>query len=146
MADGCPHPSAEPERAQLFGLFARPVHRGGRLRLLRQQSVAVDDCGRHVDELSVRRARVLTQHLEGRRLIDRVAFHEDALRTFGDGAATEGAFEIVVLGETAQDDVDRAQWDALQRPIRPATFMALCHRPSGRRRGMLLPRRLPCQD
>ena len=27
---------------------------------------------------------------------------------FGYGTATEGAFEIVVLGETAQDDVDRA--------------------------------------
>jgi hypothetical protein len=26
-----------------------------------------------------------------------VAFHEDALRPLGDGAAAEGAFEIVVL-------------------------------------------------
>jgi hypothetical protein len=28
------------------------------------------------------------------------------MRTLGDGAAAEGAFEIVVLGEAAQDDVD----------------------------------------
>jgi hypothetical protein len=70
--------------------------------------VAVDHCGRDVDELPVRRARVLSEELESRRLVNRVAFHEDALRTFGDGAAAEGAFEIVVFGEAAQHDVDRA--------------------------------------
>jgi pimeloyl-ACP methyl ester carboxylesterase len=48
------------------------------VRLLRQQAVAVDHCRCYVDELPVRRSRVLTQHLEGRRLIDRVALHEDA--------------------------------------------------------------------
>src|SRR5436190_8362206 len=89
-------------------LSPRPVSRRGRVWLLRQQAVTVDHCRGNVDELPVRGTRLLTQQLEGRRLIDRVAFHEDALRTLGDGAAAEGALEIVVLGEAAQDDVDRA--------------------------------------
>ena len=53
-------------------------------------------------------ARLLAQHLEGARLVDRVAFHQDALGALGERAAPEGAFEVVVLGEPAQHDVDRA--------------------------------------
>ena len=37
-----------------------------------------------------------------------MAFHQDALGTLGDGAPAERAFEIVVLGEAAQHDIDRA--------------------------------------
>ena len=37
-----------------------------------------------------------------------MAFHENALRSLGDRSAAEGAFEVVVLGEAAQNDVDRA--------------------------------------
>jgi hypothetical protein len=37
-----------------------------------------------------------------------VAFHEDALRAFDLSSAAERAFEVVVLREAAQDDVDRA--------------------------------------
>ena len=37
-----------------------------------------------------------------------MAFHQDALGPLGDRAARECALEIVVLGEAAQDDVDRA--------------------------------------
>ena len=38
----------------------------------------------------------------------RVAFHEDALGPLDHGAAAEGAFEVVVVGEPFQGDVDRA--------------------------------------
>ena len=44
---------------------------------------------------------MLAQHLERSGLVDRVAFHQDSLRTLGDGATPECAFEIVVLGEAA---------------------------------------------
>ena len=37
-----------------------------------------------------------------------VALHQDAFGSFGGGAASERAFEFVVFGEAAQDDVDRA--------------------------------------
>jgi hypothetical protein len=37
-----------------------------------------------------------------------VALHQDALGPLGQGAAAEGTFEVVVLGEAPQDDVDRA--------------------------------------
>ena len=78
------------------------------MRLLRQQAVAVDDGGGEVEELAVGVARMVAQHLEGGRLVDGVAFHQDALGALGEGAAPERAFEVVVLGEAAQDDVDRA--------------------------------------
>ena len=41
-------------------------------------------------------------------LVDGMALHQDSLRALRDGAAAECAFEIVELGEPAQDDVDRA--------------------------------------
>ena len=59
-------------------------------------------------ELAVGGARVFAQHLEGGGLVDGVAFHQDALGPLGQRAATERAFEVVVLGEAAQHDVDRA--------------------------------------
>jgi hypothetical protein len=98
--DGMPEegPPAEPPEASrpLVVSFVCPlVRRRGHLGLLRQQAVAVDDCRRHVDQLPIRRARVLSGQFESHRLVNRVAFHQDALRTFGYGAATEGAFEIV---------------------------------------------------
>lgn len=52
---------------------------GPAIGALRQQAVAVDYCRRHVDQLPIRRARVFSEHLESRRLVDRVAFHENAL-------------------------------------------------------------------
>ena len=73
-----------------------------------EQAVAVDDGGGEVDELAVVDARVFAQHLEGARLVDGVAFHQDALGAFDQRAAPERAFEVVVLGEAAQHDVDRA--------------------------------------
>ena len=86
----------------------RTLTPGGLVWLLRQQGVGVNDCRRYVDELPVRRARVLTEQLKSRRLVDRVTFHENALCQLRDRAAAEGAFEVVVLGEAAQHDVDRA--------------------------------------
>jgi hypothetical protein len=73
-----------------------------------QQAVAVDDGGGDVEELAVGVAGVVAQHLEGGRFVDGVAFHEYSLGALGDGAAPECAFEVVVFGEAAQHDVDRA--------------------------------------
>jgi hypothetical protein len=70
--------------------------------LFQQQAMAADHCGGNVDELPVRRSRLFTQQLECGRPVNRVAFHEDALRALGDGAAAEGAFEVVVLGGATQ--------------------------------------------
>ena len=41
-------------------------------------------------------------------LVDLVALHQDAFGALGDGAAGEGTFQSVVLGEPAEDDVERA--------------------------------------
>ncbi len=38
--------------------------------------------------------------VEGRRVVHRVALHEDPLRTLGNGAAPECTLEVLVLGET----------------------------------------------
>ncbi len=71
------------------------------MRLLRKQAVAVDDGGGDVDELAVGGTRVLTQHLEGARVGDGVALHQDALGTLDEGTTPERAFEVVVLGEAS---------------------------------------------
>ena len=49
-----------------------------------------------------------SEQLEGRVLTDGMALHQDPLGTLGDGAPPERALEVVVLGKTAQHDVDRA--------------------------------------
>jgi len=48
------------------------------------------------------------KHLESARLVDGVAFHQDALGALGERPTPERAFKVVVLGEAAQHDVDRA--------------------------------------
>jgi hypothetical protein len=48
------------------------------------------------------------QELEGARSVDRVALHQDSFRPLDLGSPPEGAFEVVVLSEAAQHDVDRA--------------------------------------
>ncbi|HLM93188.1 MAG TPA: hypothetical protein VK273_05205 [Gaiellaceae bacterium] len=88
----------------------------------------VNDCRSHVDELPVRRARVLAE-LESDRLVHRVAFHENALRSLRDRSAAEGAFEVVVLGEASQHDVDLPLLKLAVLPARllqksPATLAA----------------------
>ena len=52
-------------------------------------------------------AGAVAEHLERALLVDRVALHQDALRTLGDRAALERAFQVAELGEAAQDDLDR---------------------------------------
>ena len=52
--------------------------------------------------------RSLAQHLERARLVEIVALHQDALGTLGQRAAPERSLQVVVLGEAAQHDVDRA--------------------------------------
>jgi len=37
-----------------------------------------------------------------------VSFHQDPLRPLRDGASLERIFEVAVVGEAAQHDVDRA--------------------------------------
>jgi hypothetical protein len=51
---------------------------------------------------------VLAQHREGGGLVDAVTLHQDALGALGQRPAPERRFEVVVLGEAAKDDVDRA--------------------------------------
>ena len=42
------------------------------------------------------------------RLVDGVALHQDPLGALDEGTTPERALEVVVLGEAAQHDVDRA--------------------------------------
>jgi len=70
--------------------------------------VPVDDGGGEIDQFAVGDTRLLAQHREGAFLVDGVAFHEDALRAFGQRAAPERALEVVIFGEAAQHDIDRA--------------------------------------
>jgi hypothetical protein len=70
--------------------------------------VAVDDGVCHVEELPVRRACVLAEHRERTLFVDRMTFHQDAFGSFSDGTASECALQILVLGEAAEHDVDRA--------------------------------------
>src|SRR5688572_22158877 len=60
------------EQHWVAGLVPPAPTLGRRLRLLRQQAMAVDDGGCEVDELAVVDARVLAQHLERARLVDGV--------------------------------------------------------------------------
>lgn len=60
-----------------------------------------------VDEFSAVALGVIAEELEGLLFVDAVSCHEDALRPFDGGPSTEGAFEVVELGEAAQGDVDR---------------------------------------
>jgi len=61
---------------------------------------------------------MLAEELMSRRLIECVAFHEDASCAFDDGAAAEGAFEFVVLGEAART----SRTGDLGRRVRSARF------------------------
>src|SRR5919108_1562165 len=70
--------------------------------------MAVDDSPGEVDQLAVGGARVGSQHLKGDSLVDRVTLHQYPLGPLDHGPAPERALEVVVLGEAAQDDVDRA--------------------------------------
>jgi hypothetical protein len=49
---------------------------------------------------------VAAEQLEGGVLVHAVAFHQDALGPLGHGAPPERPFEVLELGEAAQDDVE----------------------------------------
>ncbi len=70
--------------------------------------MAVDDGGGKVDQLAVIDTGLLAEHLEGARLVDAVALHQDPLGSLGQGTAPECALEVLVLGEASEHDVDRA--------------------------------------
>ena len=70
--------------------------------------MSVDDRGREIHELAVIDTRLLAQHVKRRLLVDPVALHQDALGPLDQRAAPEGSLQIVILGEAAQHDVDRA--------------------------------------
>jgi hypothetical protein len=74
------------------------------VRLLGEETVAVDDGGSPVDELAVVVACVLAKHLERGRLVDAVALHQDPLGEIGPRTAPERALEVVVFGEAAHED------------------------------------------
>ena len=70
--------------------------------------MAVDNGRGDVDQLPSGVLGVVSEQLERSRVVDGVALHQDALGPLGHGATPERALEVVVLGEAAQDDVDRA--------------------------------------
>ena len=51
---------------------------------------------------------MISEHVERRLLADAVPLHQDPLRPLRDGPPPERAFQIVVLGEAPQDDIDGA--------------------------------------
>jgi hypothetical protein len=53
--------------------------------------VAVGDRGGEIDQLAVVRARMLAQHFKGARIVDAVAFHQDALGPLDRRATPERA-------------------------------------------------------
>src|SRR5712691_9709652 len=70
--------------------------------------MAVDDGGGNVYELAIAVARMCAKSLEGLRLVDGVPLHENALGSLRDSPAAEGPFQVLVLGEAAEHDVDGA--------------------------------------
>ena len=70
--------------------------------------MALDDrCG-DVSELSAVVLGVVSEHFESFVRVDGMACHQDALGLLDRCSASEGAFEVVVLGEPLQGDVDCA--------------------------------------
>src|SRR5690242_1040049 len=73
-----------------------------------EESAAVDDGVCDVGELAVAVAGVCAEEVEGCAFVEVVAFHEDAFGALDQCAACECAFEVLKLGEAAQDDVEGA--------------------------------------
>ena len=70
--------------------------------------MAGDDRLRELDQLAIRSACFVAEHVERGLLVDAVPLHEDPLRPLRHGSAPEGTLEGVVLGAASKDDVDRA--------------------------------------
>jgi hypothetical protein len=84
---------------------ASPRWRG---RVVGQEAVSVDDGGGNVEQLTVGAAGLVAQHLEGGCVVDGVALDDDAPWRARGWRCAGTRFEVVVLGEAAQHDVDRA--------------------------------------
>ena len=87
-----------------------PVNlRGWGVRELGQEAVAVNHCAGYVDQRFLFVARECSRKKAERgRLVDGVALHQYPLGAFGEGTTPESPFQIVVLGEAPEHDVDRA--------------------------------------
>jgi hypothetical protein len=72
---------------------------------------------------------MVANHLEGGSLVDGVAFHQDALRTLGEGAPPECALEVVVLGKPTQHPKPGKAVPALT-PGRPSVSTSLVSTPN----------------
>lgn len=67
----------------------------------------MDDGFGEVDQPGAGLLGLGAEQVEGFLLVDRMGRHEDPLRLLDHGAARESTLEVVVLGEPAQDDVER---------------------------------------
>ena len=109
---------ALPPGPEMAALSARPWHGWQSvrqpLRLERgfwwagEECAAVDDGVCDVDQFSVAAAGVGAKQFERGRIIDVVAFHQDALGALDQRAACECALQVLELGEAAKHDVERA--------------------------------------
>jgi hypothetical protein len=70
--------------------------------------VAVHDGRGEVDQLAVVGARALAEHLERLVIVDGMAFHQYSFGPLDQRPSAEGTLEVVILGESPQDDVDGA--------------------------------------
>ena len=70
--------------------------------------MAVNDSSSKIDQFAVVYTGAFTQHLERSFLVNRMALHQDALRTFNGCPAPKRTAKILIFGESPQHDVDRA--------------------------------------
>ena len=72
------------------------------------QQVAVDDRLCDTNDLQAMGAGEATEHRECPALVDLAALHENGLGALGQRAAAEGALQVMVRGEAAEREVQRA--------------------------------------
>ena len=65
----------------------------GQLRLFGEKTVTISDGGSDVDDLAIGGAGLIAQHVDGARLVDQMAFHQDALGPLSNGASPKRALD-----------------------------------------------------
>ena len=68
--------------------------------------MSIENGCRDIDELAIRPACLVAQKSERALLVDRMAFHQNPLGAFGDRPPGECSFQIAVLGEPVERDLD----------------------------------------